>query len=666
MRRFRLAVGASVLLVCLAYANHWNNVFHFDDEHTIVQNPNIRSLSHLPRLLTDATAASIYPTHAVYRPVTYVTLAVDYALAGALDPRVFHASTFVAFLALLAAIFIACRRTLDVIEPHPHNAWWALFAATLFGVHPVGAETVNYMIQRAELWSALGAVASVAIFAARPDLRRYGLYLLPGLLGILAKTTASVFPFLILLYQAIIERRTWRPLATTFAVSFAAGASVTALAMFMTYASGTFDPGAPPAAQYRWTQPWVIARYLRDFVLPTDLSIDLGWRPLASPLEARALAGYVCVAATAIAAGWLSRRPSTGLIGFGLAWFLVALVPISLFPLAEVTNDHRMFLPFVGLALASAGVGRWLDARALLSARMAAAVAVLVLLIAAFGTWQRNQAWATEESVWRDAALKNPQHGRALMNYGVALLQRGANTEALAQFEAAAAISPNYDFLEVNLGVAKNALNRKAEAEAHFKHAIAVSPRTNVGNYYYGNWLATQERYTEAVWYLERAVEINQDDVRARHELIDALTKHRAFARLRDVASETLRRTPGDDVATAALANADRELAGLEAVKASVRAEPSPEGWLDLSLRLYNLGDFKGSIDAAREALALRPEYAEAYNNIAAAHNAQGQWSEGIAAAQRALAIRPDLVLARNNLAWALAQLKQGSATLAR
>jgi tetratricopeptide (TPR) repeat protein len=657
--RWRTAVGACLLLVCLAYANHWTNVFHFDDEHTIVQNPNIRGLSNLPRLLTDATAASVYPTHAVYRPVTYVTLAVDYALAGGLNPVVFHVSTFIALIGMLAAVFVTCRRLLDDTEPHADNRWWALFAATLFGLHPVGAETVNYIIQRAELWSALGVVGSVALFASRPDLRRYGLYLVPGMLGVLAKTTASIFPFPILLYQVIVERAPRRQRWGSFVAALIASAAVTTLCAVMTFSTGTFDPGAPPAAQYRWTQPWIIVRYLRDFVLPLDLSIDPGWRALSSPFEARAIAGYACVALVITASIWLARRRSTASMAFGLAWFLVTLFPVSVFPLAEVTNDHRMFLPFVGLAFASAGFARWISTRHLLPHRVMTGLAVTVLVIAAAGTWQRNRAWATEEGVWRDAAAKNPQNGRALMNYGVALLQRGDYANALTQLEQATNWSPNYDFLEVNLGVVKGALGRTREAEAHFLRAIELTPQTNVGHLYYGKWLIEQQRYGEGVYYLERAVTLRQDDLLARHELMRALTSHRAFARLREVAAATLARLPGDPVATAALADVDRELGALETLKASARAQPSPERWLDLSLRLYNAGDFAGSIGAAREALALRADYAEAFNNIAAGHNALGQWNEGVAAAERALAIRPDFTLARNNLAWALSQLKQ-------
>ena len=48
-----------------------------------------------------------------------------------------------------------------------------------------------------------------------------------------------------------------------------------------------------------------------------------------------------------------ARHERTRPIAFGLTWFLLALVPVALIPLAEVENDHRMFFPLVGLALAA-------------------------------------------------------------------------------------------------------------------------------------------------------------------------------------------------------------------------------------------------------------------------------------------------------------------------
>ena len=68
------------------------------------------------------------------------------------------------------------------------------------------------------------------------------------------------------------------------------------------------------------------------------------------------------------------------------------------------------------------------------------------------------------------------------------------------------------------------------------------------------------------------------------------------------------------------------------------------------------------NIDAARQALALKPDYAEAFNNIAAAHASLRQWDEAIRAAQEALRLRPDFPLARNNLAWAEGESRKAKA----
>ena len=76
-------------------------------------------------------------------------------------------------------------------------------------------------------------------------------------------------------------------------------------------------------------------------------------------------------------------------------------------------------------------------------------------------------------------------------------------------------------------------------------------------------------------------------------------------------------------------------------------------GLLNASLRQYQAGDFQGSIDTARKALALKPDFAEAYNNIAAGFASLKRWDEAIQAAHEALRLKPDYPLAQNNLRWA-------------
>ena len=61
-------------------------------------------------------------------------------------------------------------------------------------------------------------------------------------------------------------------------------------------------------------------------------------------------------------------------------------------------------------------------------------------------------------------------------------------------------------------------------------------------------------------------------------------------------------------------------------------------------------------IAAAKAALAILPTSAEAWNNIAAAYEDLHMWDEAINAAQQALRLKPDFQLARNNLAWSESQ----------
>src|SRR4029450_7834990 len=85
----------------------------------------------------------------------------------------------------------------------------------------------------------------------------------------------------------------------------------------------------------------------------------------------------------------------------------------------------------------------------------------------------------------------------------------------------------------------------------------------------------------------------------------------------------------------------------------------TPEYFLARSLAEYQMRRFRECIESARQALVVRPAYAEALNNIAAAHNALGEWDEGIAAAEEALRLNPSLQIALNNIDYARQQKRQ-------
>src|SRR5437660_3556802 len=106
--------GALLLAaIFAAYANHFNNSFHFDDAHTIVNNASIRDLRNIPLFFRDATTFSSLPSNQSYRPLVSTLLAVDYRLGAGLQPFWFHLSIFVLFVALTLLLAFVIRCLLD-------------------------------------------------------------------------------------------------------------------------------------------------------------------------------------------------------------------------------------------------------------------------------------------------------------------------------------------------------------------------------------------------------------------------------------------------------------------------------------------------------------------------------------------------------------------------
>jgi len=257
--RLALLCLAVSLILLAAYANHFHNGFHFDDFHTVTGNPYIRDLHNIPRFFTDPALFSTLPDHITWRPVTSVSLAIDYWLGRGLNAFYFQLSTFLWFVLHVILMWFLFVRIMDLSDPHPSNLWTSLAAALCFGLHPVNAETVNYVIQRADLYSALGIVASLLWFAAKPGQRRYGWYLLPAVAAYLSKPAALIFPIILFAYVYLFEldadtRKWWvavRAIIPATVVTILAGV----LNARMTPSS--YIGGATSNSGYRLTQPWV-------------------------------------------------------------------------------------------------------------------------------------------------------------------------------------------------------------------------------------------------------------------------------------------------------------------------------------------------------------------------------------------------------------------------
>jgi protein O-mannosyl-transferase len=609
--------GVLVLIAILAtYANHFHNSFHFDDAHTIENNAAIRELANIPRFFSDATTFSALPANQSYRPLVSTLLAVAYWLGGGLKPFWFHLAVFALFILLMLVLLLVLVRILKIDAPSSSNRWIALAAAACFGLHPANADTVNYIIASSEIISTLGVIASFAAYFAFPKLRRYYLYVLPAAIAVLAKPPAAIFAVLFAIYRLLFPERA-RPTETSLqrlreiAVPFIVCGAMLVFVQRMTPRS--WVAGALSTPNYLLTQPYVAWLYFKTFFWPAGLSADYDLDPFTTTHDPRFWAGFfflVLFIAGGVGAACFRK---TRLLGFGLLWFLIALLPTSLFPLAEVMNDHRTFLAYVGLVISVAGAAS-LALRLGVDYSSFDKVAVgfiVILLLTVIGheTWQRNKVWKSEESLWHDVTIKSPRNGRGLMNYGLTLMAKGDYNGALDYFHRARVFTPRYSLLYVNQGIAEGALGKTQPAQQDFEEALRLAPSSPDSYTYYARWLLTQSRPADALRLLRKAIEL----------------------------------APNDTLSRTLFAQAEK----------SAPTPQTPEAYLALSLTRYQEKRYQEAIDACKSALALKPDYAEAWNNVCASYNQLGQYGQAIGACEEALRLKPDLALARNNLEYA-------------
>lgn len=656
-RKFALAAMGVLLAVITVYSNHFQNGFHFDDRYSVNANPAIRRVANIPSFFADASTFSILPQGYTYRPVVTASLAIDYWLGGGLAPFYFHFTTFIIYLAGLAAMCWLFFKVYEGSIPHPWNPFLALFGAALFGLHPASAETVNYIIQRGDLYATWGIVGGVAMYAGMPKWRRFGLYLIPAAIGILAKPTALVFGPILLAYILLCERRDEEPILRgskqaipALALSLCGGL----LHKIMTPASFDAHPGS--AQDFWMTQPWVALRFFRSFFAPFYLSADTDLTAFTS-LNVRAISGMLFLAlliALAVVTARLYRwRP----VSFGIWWFLIALLPAAVFPVADVENDHRMFMPFVGLALGAVWTARlllsalWIDApapprRGVVALAGCAAVALLAAL--GFGAHVRNEVWRSDESLWYDVTVKSPGNFRGLLNYANSEILLGKFQNAYDVLLRAGQIRDNAN-LEAYLGTTTAALGRNDEAEEHFR--LSVHSGDNfVACLSYAKWLEKQSRWKEALENYGRATSLAPADLEPRLAVMRLYRAQMDFDNLAKAVEEARQIAPEDPGVARYSEIARKRPDDVKLAEQGASATPTAEKYLALSYVYCTKGRLEDCLRAARQAIKVRPNYAEAYNNIAGAYGSMGRRDEGIAAAREALRLKPDYKAARENL----------------
>ena len=483
----RLGYVAILLLAILSSAPSLTNAFAFDDVHIVQYNDRVHALGGWWRLFGQSYWP---PSHGatLYRPLTMMGFAAQWAAGGG-SPPVFHAASVLLY-ALACLLVLRLARAL--LEP---AAAWA--AAALFAVHPVHVEAVGNVVGQSELWAAIAVVAAVGLYlrvreAAAPTpahvLALSGLYAA----GCLAKEHAIVLPALLLAAELTVvpDARAPRERAAALRPLYLALGAVAALylgARELVTGGVTYDDvNIAFAPQLGGSRPLTILglvpEWARLLLWPARLSADYSPQqtPVVAHFEPRLLAGVVLLAA-AVGAAVAARRRLPA-VTFGLAWTAATMLLVSnlLVPTGVLLAERTLFLPSVGAALAAGGAvqglaGRW---HSIAPALRAASVAGLALLLGAgvVRSAERQRVWRDTDSVVRQTLEDAPLSYTAHQNAATLAFLRGLPGSGEREMRIAMRLMPYDANLPTALADRYREAGLCAPAVPLYRAAIALAP----------------------------------------------------------------------------------------------------------------------------------------------------------------------------------------------
>lgn len=669
------------------WVDHFDAGFHRDDFPNIVNNRHIRN-GDTGELLTSPRAFSQDTEHADFRPLLALLFEADYTVRRDGLPAVFQLSSFLWFLPLPFLIYALVR----AIPESRHET--AIFSAALFAVHPLVADTLNYVSRRGELIAAGSVTMALIIWVVWPehlpsslglDLHRIpktfwqgivfrhgaqierlyrkvlrapaGLYFLPLLVGLLCSPAAAAFAFIAAAWIWVFPptgrtaRAGWRRVVPGAAVC---------LGWLVLHASLTWSYLSPlrvPALQYWLGQPRVAVQYFIWFFTPFNLSADAGLLPELRLWPPDILIGIAGVAALVALAVFTRKKDGWRGVSFGIAWFLAAQIPFALVPQATVDSGARMFIPSIGLAIAVGQVLMSLALRAqtlprhnVAAAFLSSSVLFMLLGSMVWLSYHRNAIWKDDLTLWSDTVRRSPHNQRALIQYAWELIRHDDVTVAREFVERADKAPPQDARSEVLVAEALDRMGLDAQAEVHYKRATTTWPRYAAAMSSFGNWLMVHQRTAEAADWSQRALRLNYFDNQARRNLMDVHSAGFEWQDVTRLAKEALAIEPDDARARLALVTSQDALDRVGRAEHTLAGTANFNDYLTLSVAYYRAKRYDDCIIATKEALKLQPALAEAESNMAACYHALGRDDEAITALRDVVRLRPDFDMAWTNL----------------
>ncbi len=662
----------------------------FDDGIYVYENPVVQKGLTWEGFRWALTYGSIGHWH----PLTWIFHMLDCQLYG-LSPRGHHLTNVLLHTATVILLFLVLRRMTGFL-------WRSAFVAAVFAIHPLRVESVAWIAERKDVLSAFffmltlwaytryaqgrssverrASSAGTSSLALDPLARRseakmarlstLGYYLLVLFffaLGLLSKNMLVTTPFVLLLldYWPLNRLSSFSPRVLLRLVAEKIPLFILTIGSCVATALVPEKVTADNSLFFGLRMENAVVSYvtyLWQMIYPSGLACV--YPNPANYLPLWQVAGAVGLLLAISVVAWTFRRTRPWLV-VGWLWYVGMMIPvIGIVQISYYAHaDRYTYLPQIGLywllawAAAELSAG-WRHRRVLLGV---CSTIILVALI--FCARTQASYWRNSETLWTHTLACTAGNYVAYNNLGSVLLQKGKGNEAIAQYQKALEINPDYADAHYNLGNILCQKGRVDEAIAHYQKALQINPDDAEVHNNLGLALLQKGNVDEAIAQYQKALEIKPDYAGACYNLGEALFQEGKLDEAVAQYQKALQIKPDYAEAHDSLANALLQKGQVdEAIAHYQKALKIKPGYAGACYNLGNALCQKGRVDEAiayyQKALAIKPDYAEAHDNLGNALCQEGRVDEAIAHYQQALQIKPGYANARINLDNA--QIKKG------
>ncbi len=440
------AIILLILLVYLVYAPGLTGPFVFDDAPNITENPAIK-ITELSYESFKNAAFSI-PAGPLYRPVSFVSFAINYYLFE-LDPFTYKVTNLVIHLGVGCAIFWCAFLLYSTLylqnkSEYPGNQkifWVSLLVAAIFLLHPFNVSSVLYVVQRMNSLAALFMFISLGFYLlgritmlkqedtnSKKSLVILISWVLSAIvffpLAIFSKENALLLPFLVLVVEGVLLR--WRAVSVMnqrqmkfLRMLLWFGVVIVVLfaylgweRLMMGYQHRDFG-----LAERLLTEPLILFRYLSLIILPINRGMTFYHDDISAftSLTDGAAFLYILFWLSLVVLAFVLKQKAKW-FSFAVLWFLVGHSMESSFIALELAHEHRNYVPMFGIFLAAGSI--FLSPiKKTGSSKLFITLAIIAVLVLSASTYVRTLAWSDLGTLVERQQRLNPESPRA--NYAV-------------------------------------------------------------------------------------------------------------------------------------------------------------------------------------------------------------------------------------------------------